>query len=101
MDVCEASGGDEAVELAARMEPSVILMDLSMPGTDGWEATRRIRATTTGSHPYIIALTAAAGEESRRQAFEAGCDAFIEKPCTPDVLVAAVNGAIHRSDNDT
>ncbi len=95
-DVSEAPDGDSAVELATRLEPAVILIDMWMPNTDGWEATRRIRASEEGRRAHIIALTAAAGDDSRRLAFEAGCDAFIAKPCTPDVVVAAVDAAAHR-----
>jgi two-component system, cell cycle response regulator DivK len=95
-DVSEAADGDAAVELSARMDPTVILIDMWMPNTDGWEATRRIRATEQGRRVHIIALTAAAGDDSRRLAFEAGCDAFIAKPCTPDVVVAAVEAAVQR-----
>lgn len=95
-DVSEAPDGDSAVELAGRLEPDVILIDMWMPNTDGWEATRRIRTNEQGRRAHIIALTAAAGDDSRRLAFDAGCDAFIAKPCTPDVVVAAVEGARHR-----
>lgn len=95
-DVEHAANGDEAIAQAARVKPDVILMDMSMPGTDGWDATRRIRADEREHVAHIIAVTAVTGSESRTLAFDAGCDAFIAKPCTPDVLVAAVRAAVAR-----
>ena len=74
-------------------------MDMSMPGIDGWEATRRIREGA-GRGAFIVAVTAAVGLESRIQAFEVGCDAFIAKPCTPDVVVTAVRGMLHEPEPD-
>lgn len=97
IEVHEAHEGELAGELARQVQPDVILMDMSMPGLDGWDATRAVRALALEVQPYIIAVTAAHGPESRRLAFEAGCDAFIAKPCSPDVVLAAVRAA---SDHD-
>lgn len=90
MEVHQAFDGASALEAVRRIQPDVVLMDLSMPGIDGWDATRAIRALPLDHQPYIIAVTAAAGPESRALAFEAGCDAFVAKPCTPDVVVDCV-----------
>jgi CheY-like chemotaxis protein len=76
----EAVNGQEAVEISAEWHPHLIFMDMRMPIMDGLEATRRIKATGTGAHTRIVALTAHALEEERRDILGAGCDDFIRKP---------------------
>jgi CheY-like chemotaxis protein len=88
--VAEASSGAEAVDKAIELSPQIILMDLSMPGMDGWEATRRLKADTRTQHIPIIALTGHALTGFQQSAQQAGCDAFVTKPCLPDALVAEV-----------
>ena len=73
-----AVDGQQAVEMAASEAPALILMDMSLPVLDGWEATRRIRAT--GSKVPIIALTAHAMQGDEQKAKEAGCDDYDVKP---------------------
>lgn len=73
-----AVDGQQAVEMAASVPHDLILMDMSLPILDGWEATRRIRAT--GSKVPIIALTAHAMDGDERKAREAGCDDYDTKP---------------------
>ena len=89
-----ASNGREAVELAARLQPDLILMDASMPVLDGWQATRELKAATATSHIPVIALTAHAFDDARQQARAAGCDGFITKPCLPDDLVQKVRSTL-------
>jgi signal transduction histidine kinase/FixJ family two-component response regulator len=79
-DLREAVNGQEAVDLFTRWHPHLIFMDIRMPIMDGLEATRRIKATDTGTQTRIIALTAHALEEERRNILAAGCDDFIRKP---------------------
>jgi CheY-like chemotaxis protein len=88
--VAEAANGAEAVEKALELAPQIILMDLSMPGMDGWEATRRLKADSRTRNIPIIALTGHALTGFQQSAKEAGCDAFVTKPCLPDALVAEV-----------
>lgn len=76
----EASDGAQAVEAAAHGKPDLIWMDIRMPVLNGLEAARRIRATPSGSAIPIIAVTAHALEEERREILAAGCDGFIRKP---------------------
>jgi signal transduction histidine kinase/CheY-like chemotaxis protein/streptogramin lyase len=79
-DLREAVNGKEAVTLFTQWRPHLIFMDMRMPVMDGLEATRRIKAVDTGAQTRIVALTAHALEEERRQILAAGCDDFIRKP---------------------
>ena len=88
--VAEARNGNEAVEQALALKPDLILMDLSLPGMDGWEATRRLKADETTRHIPIVALTGHALAGASEGAKKAGCDSFVTKPCLPDDLVVEV-----------
>jgi two-component system, cell cycle response regulator DivK len=85
--VVEASNGVEALEKASALVPDVILMDLSLPGMDGWEATRRLKANQQTRHIPVVALTSHALPGFSDSAKKAGCDAFFVKPCLPDRVV--------------
>ncbi|XXF79598.1 response regulator [Myxococcaceae bacterium GXIMD 01537] len=86
----EARNGAEALEVAFALAPDVILMDLSLPVMDGWEATRRLRADERTRHIPIVALTGHALSGQSSEARDAGCDAYVTKPCLPDALVDEV-----------
>jgi two-component system cell cycle response regulator DivK len=86
----QAANGEEAVEITRRLKPDVVVMDLSLPIMDGWEATRRLKAEEGTRHIPVIALTGHALAGHSRGAREAGCDAFLAKPCLPEKLVAKV-----------
>jgi two-component system cell cycle response regulator DivK len=88
--VAEARNGNEAVEQAFALKPDLILMDLSLPGMDGWEATRRLKADDSTRHIPIVALTGHALAGASDGAKKAGCDSFVTKPCLPDDLVVEV-----------
>jgi two-component system cell cycle response regulator DivK len=88
--VAEARNGNEAVEQAFALKPDLILMDLSLPGMDGWEATRRLKADDRTRHIPIVALTGHALAGASEGAKKAGCDSFVTKPCLPDDLVVEV-----------
>ena len=88
--VAEARNGNEAVEQAFALKPDLILMDLSLPGMDGWEATRRLKADERTSQIPIVALTGHALAGASEGAKKAGCDSFVTKPCLPDDLVVEV-----------
>lgn len=88
--VVEAEDGHQALAAVEKQLPDVILMDLSIPGIDGWEVTRRLKADARTQAVPIIALTAHAmrGDEERARA--AGCDHYLAKPISPKKVVAEV-----------
>jgi len=88
--VAEARNGNEAVERAFALKPDLILMDLSLPGMDGWEATRQLKADERTKHIPVVALTGHALAGASEGARKAGCDSFVTKPCLPDDLVVEV-----------
>ena len=87
-DVVLASDGEAGVTMAAAVRPDLILMDMSLPGIDGWEATRRIRDERALRHIPIIALTAHAMTGDREAAAAAGCDDYDTKPVELPRLLA-------------
>ena len=88
--VAEARNGNEAVAQAFSLRPDLILMDLSLPGMDGWEATRLLKADDRTKHIPVVALTGHALAGASEGAKKAGCDSFVTKPCLPDDLVVEV-----------
>src|SRR3970282_647696 len=85
--VAEASNGVEALQKAFDLLPDVILMDLSLPGMDGWAATRRLKTDERTQRIPVVALTGHALAGASESARMAGCDAFVTQPCPPDELV--------------
>ena len=92
--VAAAVNGREAIERAIDLQPDLVLMDASMPVLDGWQATRELKANPATRHIPVIALTAHAFDDARREAKASGCDAFVTKPCLPDELVSQVRSAL-------
>jgi CheY-like chemotaxis protein len=91
-----ARNGAEAVARACEVQPAVILMDIQMPGMDGLEATRRIRAQSELAHTPIIALTALAMPGDRERCEAAGADDYLSKPVSLKGLVAAIETQLRR-----
>lgn len=89
--VAEASGGEQALQFADSHEPDVVLMDLSMPGMGGVEATRRLCAAHPGVR--VVVLTSMHDPEKVTQALRAGATGFLLKDSEPDAVLAAVRGA--------
>jgi PAS domain S-box-containing protein len=89
-DVRTAYDGLEAVEAAADFHPDAVLLDIGMPGVDGYEACRRIRALPDGEATVVVALTGWGQEEDRRRSHEAQFDAHMVKPADPAALLALV-----------
>ena len=88
--VAEARNGEDGVRMARDVHPDLILMDISIPAIDGWEATRILKADPRTKEIPIIALTAHALATDRAKAEEAGCDGYLAKPCEPRHVVAEV-----------
>jgi two-component system, cell cycle response regulator DivK len=85
--VLEASNGRRGVELALEQQPDVILMDLSLPVLDGWEAIKEIKANPRTKGIPIAALTAHAMRGDKHKALSAGCDAYLTKPIDEALLL--------------
>lgn len=88
--IIEATAGDEGVALAKLHRPDLILMDIQLPGLDGYEATRQIKADPNLHHIPIIVVTSYALSNDDKKAFEAGCDAYVSKPYSPRNLLAKI-----------
>jgi two-component system, cell cycle response regulator DivK len=89
-EVLEAVRGDDGVTLAEQEQPDLILMDIQLPGIDGYEATRQIRAMPALSATPIIAVTSYALSGDDVKAFAAGCNAYVTKPFSPRALLAKI-----------
>ena len=85
-EILTAVDGEEGIQRAERDRPDLVLMDLSLPVIDGWEATRRIKANEALSHIPIIALSAHAMVGDEEKARQSGCDDYISKPLDEDLL---------------
>jgi CheY-like chemotaxis protein len=93
-EVLIATDGAEGVAMAAEAQPELILMDLSLPDMDGWEATRRIKAAPETRHIPVIALTSHAMVGEREKALAAGCDDFDTKPVELARLVGKIRALV-------
>jgi two-component system cell cycle response regulator DivK len=85
-----AMTGLQAISAARRLKPDVVVMDLGLPGMDGWEASRQLKSHPETRHIPIIALTAHALDYDEDRAQEAGCDVYLRKPCHPSDLLEAI-----------
>jgi two-component system cell cycle response regulator DivK len=93
--VAEAPDGQNAMALAASWSPNIILMDLQMPGLDGWEVTRRLKADPRTKSILVVALTAHALQREVQSARAAGCDAVVSKPYALSALADALAQTVH------
>jgi len=94
-DVVTAVDGRQAVDMAASEAPAIILMDMSLPVIDGWEATRQVKANAATARIPVIALTAHAMAEDEAKARAAGCDDFDTKPVDIQRLVGKINALVN------
>ncbi|HVJ20182.1 MAG TPA: response regulator, partial [Polyangiaceae bacterium] len=88
-EILEAEDGEHGLDRARREIPDLILMDLSLPRLDGWEATRRLKAGPLAPIP-VVALTAHASREDQARARAAGCDGYLTKPVDRDALISTI-----------
>jgi CheY-like chemotaxis protein len=93
-EVAVAVDGAQGVAMAQSEKPDLILMDLSLPGIDGWEATRRIKAGADTKHLPVIGLTAHAMAGDREKALEAGCDDYDTKPIELERLIGKIESLL-------
>lgn len=100
--IVEATDGDESLDLARRLQPDLIVLDMMMPGRSGLEVLRELRADPETAATPVIMLTARARESDRNEAASAGADRYLAKPFSPLELISVVeelvaNGRSHRS----
>jgi two-component system, cell cycle response regulator DivK len=95
-EVFIAVDGEEGVKLARSVKPDVILMDMSLPALDGWEASRQLKAMVETQAIGIIALTAHAMAQDREKALQAGCDDFDTKPVDLPRLLQKIESLLAR-----
>ncbi len=88
--VIEARNGEDGVELAISQHPDLILMDIQLPGMDGYMATKLIQANETAKNIPIIAITSYAMVGDREKILAAGCTAYLEKPIDPESFIEEV-----------
>jgi CheY-like chemotaxis protein len=93
-----ANDGEQGVAMAASEQPDLVLMDLSLPGIDGWEAARRLKAAPETNRIPIIALTAHVMPGDREKALGAGCDEFDTKPVDLPRLLSKIHALAPASD---
>ena len=99
-DVLLAIDGEDGVEVARTLNPDLVLMDMSLPTVDGWEATRRLKADDNLRHIPVIALTAHAMANDREKALEAGCDDYDTKPIELARLLAKMEMLLRRAETE-
>lgn len=88
--VAEAANGRDAVDIAKKLSPDVVVMDLAMPVMDGWEATRQLKSDPRTRGIRIMAVTGHDEGAHRLLAWRAGCDDFFPKPVLPQVLISRI-----------
>lgn len=98
--VTEALNGEEGIAKAHSEKPDLILMDISIPIIDGWEATQVLKHDPATRHIPIIALTAHALASDREKAMEVGCDGYLAKPCEPRAVVAEVQRFLGKAERN-
>jgi CheY-like chemotaxis protein len=98
-EVVTASRGEHALALAAADPPDIIILDVMMPGMDGWETCERLKAQPVTAAIPIIMLTSLDGVDVPARAREAGAMAVLMKPCPPERLMLTINGARRRPDS--
>jgi DNA-binding response OmpR family regulator len=96
-DVDTASHGEEALERVRAQRPDVVILDVMMPGLDGWEVCRQLKANPAVRHIPVIFLSARAQDEDRQRGYALGVDEYVTKPFDPGHLVEIVRAALAKS----
>ena len=89
-EVVQARDGDEGIELAGRVKPTLIILDIQLPVMDGYEVARRLKETPETSDIPIVAITSYAMVGDRERTLAAGCTGYIEKPINPETFIAEI-----------
>ncbi len=97
-EILGAEDGEQGVEIAASTLLDLIIMDIMLPGIDGMESTRRIRASEPAGNPPIIAMTSYAMRGDREKIMAAGCNGYIEKPVDPRRVMTEIKKIIEREE---
>ncbi|MBX3206160.1 MAG: response regulator [Labilithrix sp.] len=92
--VVAVDDGARAIAMAQELGPDVVVMDLAMPGVDGWAATQQLKKDPRTKDIYVMAVTGFVEDEHRLRAWRAGCDAFLSKPILPAELVRRIVGRL-------
>ena len=93
-ELIEARTGEEGVDLALSCRPDVIILDIQLPGIDGNEVLRRIRASETGGSIPVVAMTSFAMTGDRERLLAAGCNGYIKKPIDPERVIEQIQDAV-------
>ena len=93
-EVLQAADGEKALEIAHKVRPDVVLLDISLPGIDGYTVAERMQADPRLASVPVVVLSGRTGEDHERRAHETGCLIALPKPCLPDLILAAVRGAL-------
>lgn len=99
-EVVAAHDGPTGIERAAKESPALILLDIQLPGMDGYAVARALRASPHLARTPIVAVTSYAMLGDREKALAAGCDGYLEKPIDPDTFASRVEGFVRPSDTD-
>ena len=99
-ELFEARDGEEALDLAMRQQPDLIIMDIQLPKVNGLEVTRKLRQTPAFSHIPIIALTAYAMKGDKEKTIDAGCDAYLPKPINTRQLPGLIAEMLQQRQKD-
>jgi two-component system, cell cycle response regulator DivK len=89
-EVYTSADGERALQMLPIVAPQVVVLDLGLPIIDGWEVARRIKAMPDQQHIRILALTGHTSPQQRASAARAGCDAYLQKPCSPQRLIEEI-----------
>ncbi|MDA8141792.1 MAG: response regulator [Desulfobacteraceae bacterium] len=89
-EVVQAEEGAAGIQLAGRIQPDLIMLDIQLPGMDGYEVARRLKADSSTARIPIVAITSYAMTGDRERGLAAGCDGYIEKPIDPETFVEEI-----------
>jgi two-component system cell cycle response regulator DivK len=98
-ELIEAATGEDGLALTEKKRPDLVLMDIQLPGLDGYEVTRRLKGNPSLKHIPIIAVTSYALSGDDRKAFAAGCDGYVTKPFSPRLLLAKIREYLPQAKN--